>query len=209
MNTGLCCIVFLVSNTRAGPGRPRSAELDATILRTALDLLIERGIEETSIEQVARLAGVTRATVYRRFPDKTQLLVAAIRFGHADAAEPAVPPTDISVEQMLAGWSEALALPRVRRLTRRLMTSLHDHPELAEAFHAASIGPREQAVRAVLERARDRGQFPADADLDIVRTILTGAVATHLTTRPDTGAPREIEDFLLAVLAHTCYRSRP
>jgi AcrR family transcriptional regulator len=174
-----------------------------------LDLLIERGIEETSIEQVARRAGVTRATVYRRFPDKTRLLVAAIQSGHAEVVEQPEFPTEISVEHMLAAWAQALAVPRVRRLTRRLMTSLHDHPELAEAFHAASIGPREQAIRAVLERARDRGQFPADADLDIVRTILTGAVGTHLTAHPDSSNPREIEEFLLAVLAHTCYRSRP
>lgn len=181
------------------------------ILGAALDLLIERGIEETSIEQVARRAGVTRATVYRRYPDKTRLLVAAIQFGHAEVAGPRTttePPADISVEQMLAAWAEALAVPRVRRLTRRLMTSLHDHPELEEAFRAVSIAPRERAIHAVLERARDRGQFPADADLEIVRTILTSAVATDLMTRPDTSTAGEIEEFLLAVLAHTCYRSR-
>jgi AcrR family transcriptional regulator len=66
------------------PGRPRSPEADAAILAAALDLLLERGIAATSIEQVARRAGVTRATVYRRFPDRTQLLIATVEAAYGN-----------------------------------------------------------------------------------------------------------------------------
>ncbi|GAB3897165.1 hypothetical protein GCM10027612_52910 [Microbispora bryophytorum subsp. camponoti] len=139
------------------PGRPRSADIDAAILAAAVDLLIERGIDAVTIEQVARRAGVTRATVYRRFPDKIRLLVAAIGAGQ-DASPP--PPEPVDIEQMLAIWARHLALPRLRKLTRRLMTSLHDYPALREAYWNASIRRREEAIRASLEHARDRGRFP-------------------------------------------------
>lgn len=191
------------------PGRPRSAEADRAILDAALELLVERGVEGTSIERVARLAGVTRATVYRRYPDRTRLLLAALQDGLAVPDE--LPVCD-SVEEMLSLWARALGGPdaaRGRRLMRRLMTGLHDHPELHEAYHEASVERRERWIGSVLERSRDRGEFPADADLGIVADILTSAVTTHLLTRPDTTTAREVEDYFLSVLHHTCYRRRP
>lgn len=186
------------------PGRPRSADIDAAILAAAVDLLIERGIDAVTIEQVARRAGVTRATVYRRFPDKVRLLVAAIG---ASQDAPPPPPEPYDIERMLAEWARYLARPRLRQLSRRLMTSLHDYPALREAYWNAGIRRREEALRASLELARDQGRFPPSADLAIIQTILTGAVGTHLTTQPDTSSEAEIRDFLLAVLHQTGYRN--
>ncbi|MEU6408941.1 hypothetical protein [Microbispora sp. NPDC046933] len=68
---------------------------------------------------------MTRATVYRRFPDRIRLLVAAI--GAGLDAPPPPPPEPGDIEQMLAVWAHHLARPRLRQLTRRLMTSLHDY----------------------------------------------------------------------------------
>lgn len=195
--------------SRRTPGRPRSAEADTAILNAALELLIERGIEATSIEQVAQRAGVTRATVYRRFPDKNQLLVAAIQQGQEAPAEM---PECRDVEEMLSLWAQALGGPGARRgrlLARRLMTTLHDHPELYQAYRDAGIKHREQWIRTTLERERDRGRFPPDADLEVVRQILTGAVATHLLAYPDSSTVQEIEEFFLAVLRETSYRRHP
>ncbi len=52
---------------KAGRGRPRDAAADKAILRAALELFIEHGIEGASFEQIARRAGVARTTVYRRW----------------------------------------------------------------------------------------------------------------------------------------------
>jgi len=187
------------------PGRPRSAELDAAILDAALDLLIDRGVGETSIEQVAGRAGVTRATVYRRFPDKIQLLIAAIHREHRTEELPSEP---VDVEEMLAWWAEALSKPRLRRLTRRLMSSLHDYPALREAYWNASIKHREQLVRSTLEQAYREGRFPPETDLEIVQKILSGAVSYHLAAHPDTCTKEEVEEFLLAVVRQTGLRAR-
>lgn len=185
------------------PGRPRSREADAAILAAALDLLLERGVEATSIEQVARRAGVTRATVYRRFPDKARLLVATVEAAYGD---PPASPEIRDVEQLLTGWAHALSDPRSRRLLRRLYGAIDDLPELTQAYRTRFGTHRDQARRQVLEQARDRGQLPPDTDPDVLLDLLTGAVWQHLATRPDTAAATDVERFLRAVLQQAGYR---
>ncbi|MDA2813519.1 TetR/AcrR family transcriptional regulator [Nocardiopsis sp. RSe5-2] len=187
------------------PGRPRSSEADAAILDAALDLLIEHGVDGTSVEQVAKRAGVTRATVYRRHPDKTRMLVAAITRAQGDPAD--LPECD-GAEQLLSYWAQALADPRLRLLTLRLMTAVYDHPELGRAYMSANVERRDAWVRAALERDHARGAFPEGTDLQVVQRILTGAVADHLTTHPGPAPAEEIERLLLDVLRQTGYRSR-
>lgn len=197
-------------STRKAParraGRPRNADIDAAILAAALDLLIERGVEATTVEQVAKRAGVTRPTVYRRFPDKDQMLVAAIHIAHVGQRALPQMPTCRDVEQMLSLWAQALCQPRRRRLMRRLITSLHDHPALHKAYLDASLKQRDEWIQGVLKDARGRGEFPSDVNLEVIQQILTSAVAMNLSTCPDTSTAAEIEDYLLSVLQQTCYR---
>ena len=185
------------------PGRPRSREADAAILDAALDLLIERGAEATSIEQVARRAGVTRATVYRRFPDKVSLLIATVEAAYGD---PPPTPEILDVEHLLAGWASVLADPRLRRLLRRLYGAVEDFPEVARAYQGSLGDQRDQARRAVFERARDLGQFPADTDPAVLLDVLTGAGWQHLAVHPDTCTTEDAERFLRAVLHQAGYR---
>ncbi|GAA0528384.1 TetR family transcriptional regulator [Saccharopolyspora subtropica] len=192
-----------MSAENRAPGRPRSREADNAILGAALELLTERGVEATSIEQVARRAGVTRATVYRRFPDKTRLLLATIEAAYGD---PPRTPEIRDVEHLLVGWASVLANPRQRRLLRRLYGAIEDYPGLARAYRDLFGRERDQTRRNVLEQARDRGQLPEDADLDVVLDLLTGAVWQHLATRPDTCTPSDVEQFLRAVLHQVGYR---
>ncbi|MFC3518423.1 TetR/AcrR family transcriptional regulator [Streptomonospora nanhaiensis] len=192
-----------MSTSPRPPGRPRSPDADAAILAAALDLLIERGAEAASVEQVARRAGVTRATVYRRFPDKTRLLLAAVESAFGD---PPAEPEIRDVEHLLAGAAYALAQPRWRRLLRRLYGAADDFPEVAGAYRAGFGADRDRVRRGVIERARARGEFPADTDPALVLDLLTGAVWQHLATRPDTTAAGEAEEYLRAVLRQAGYR---
>ena len=65
-------------------GRPRSEEAKRAILRAAFDLLVEQGLAATSMDSVAERAGVSKATIYRRYPSKADLVIAAAHSdGHA------------------------------------------------------------------------------------------------------------------------------
>jgi AcrR family transcriptional regulator len=202
-NSVLFCIVIAMSADSRSPGRPRSREADAAILSAALAELIERGVAAVSIEQVARRAGVTRATVYRRFPDKTQLLIATMEAAYGD---PPRTPEIRDVEHVVTGWAQVIADPRQRRLLRRLYGAVEDSPELARVYQDLFGRHRDQARRDVFARAVEAGQLPAGTDLDVLLDLLTGAVWQHLATRPDTNTAAEVEEYLRGVLHHIGYR---
>lgn len=188
-------------HTPRQPGRPRSQEVDTAVLAAALDLLIERGASDTSIEQVAQRAEVTRATVYRRFPDKTALLIQAIESVHHDHA-----PEWPDIEQMLDNWATYLSDPRNRRMLRRLYGAVDDYPELLRTYRNSHGRRRADAENATLRRSRERGQLPRDKDLDVVQQMLNGAVLHHLGAYPDTEGADAIRAYLMAVLQQVGYR---
>lgn len=189
------------------PGRPRSGEADEAILKAASDLLIEAGIDGAGIDQVARRAGVSRPTVYRRYGDRTELHIAAIHWTFGFRPKEIPEPRDI--EELLGWWARSLEAPeneRIRSLTLRLMPAGHDQPEFAAVFRELSVEPRNAVIREVLRKEKERGRFPQDTDLEVVRQILAGAVVIHLNTHPKGGTVREAEEFFLAVLHETRFR---
>ncbi|MFF0739391.1 TetR/AcrR family transcriptional regulator [Streptomyces sp. NPDC004111] len=183
------------------PGRPRSREADEAILGSALDLLIERGIGSTSIEQIARRAEVTRATVYRRFPNLTELLVRAVEWEFRDTASPSFDWPD--VDAMVTDWADHLSRPRTRRLIRRLYGTVDDLPELLHAYDRAHGSHRGRAVHSTLERARASGQLPPGTDPALLQQVLSGAALQHLASHPDTTSAADIRAHFLAILQLT------
>jgi AcrR family transcriptional regulator len=187
------------------PGRPRSQEANTAILSAALDLLLEHGAAQTSIEQVAQRAGVTRATVYRRFTDKTALLVQAIESLHTDHEPSALDWPDI--QRMLTDWAGYLSQPRNRKMLRRLHSAADDYPELLRAYLDAHGRRRASAVRKTLAQAREDHQLPPGSDVEILQQLLNGAALHHLGAYPDTSSALEIEAYLIAMLKQAGYQS--
>ncbi|MFI7640104.1 TetR/AcrR family transcriptional regulator [Nonomuraea sp. NPDC049400] len=185
-------------------GRPRSQEADLAILRAALDLLIEYGAAQTSIERVAKQAGVTRATVYRRYADKTALLVQALQWAHHDTDPDFTGWRDL--DHMFGDWAAHLSDPRNRVLLRRVFGTVDDYPELIKAYREANGGRRAAVVREALSLARARGELPAHLDVDVVEEVLSGAVMGHLGSHPDDEGAEQIKDYFLAIMKQFGYR---
>lgn len=186
-----------------GRGRPRSEEADAAILRAALEQLLELGAGRVSIEKIAAAAGVTRATVYRRFPGKTELLVQAVESANAAGDEP---PSWSSVEEMLTQWAAYLAHPRNRLLLRRLQSATDDHPELLQAYRTAYGDQRAEAVCHTLDAARAAGHLPPGTDTSRLQEMLNGAIQHHLISYPDDTGPEPLAAYLRAMLTLAGYR---
>ena len=116
-------------------GRPRDAGRDVAILDTARELLIEVGYDHLSIESVAGRAGVGKATIYRRYPDKATLVAAAVEHRTPWSAPPAT------------GDLHAVLLARARWLAQEigeqnigvlgaLFAGMRSDPALAGAMRA-------------------------------------------------------------------------
>ena len=90
------------------PGRPRNVAADREIIAATLRLLSREGYDGTSIEAVAAEAGVTRATVYRRYPAKADMVTAAV-CAMAEAKEPGeCPDPRTALIQLLRGFHECV-----------------------------------------------------------------------------------------------------
>lgn len=166
------------------PGRPRDPEVDAAVLASAREVFVERGVEATSIEAVARRAGVSRLTVYRRYRNKQELLVAMLVWSR-DEPGLDLDPERARLDELTEVLTRALVRPQVQQLLVRVAGAAIDHPELIRAFWRSFVQPRRAELAAVLVRMQELGRFEAAADPDAVMDMVAGAVLYHLVMRPD------------------------
>ena len=161
------------------PGRPRSAEAHAAILRAALELAVEGGLRGLSMEAIAARAGVGKATIYRRWKSKTALVAEAIG---SIAVAPDVPDTGTVHGDFEATSSAAVGrmAPEAFRVLPRLMADAADDPDLLEALQQALVRPRRAVIAEILRRGIARGEVRADIDLDLVIDMLIGPMIARV-----------------------------
>lgn len=167
------------ARTDAGrPGRPRTAGYDQKILDAAARILTENGYEGFTIEAVAASTGVGRPTIYRRWPSKAALAIAALDQG---IPLPDTPDTG-SLREDLRSFQRALAkrmnLPAYRPVISGLVSHSVADPALAAEF-AAWSQHRQEDMDAILQRAAGRGELPPDVDAPLVRDMLLGPLYTR------------------------------
>jgi AcrR family transcriptional regulator len=194
-----------------GPGRPRDARHDQAILDATLGILLEQGYRGVTIEGVAARAGVGRPTIYRRWPSKPAVVVAALV--QSDRLTLPAPDTGSLRNDLIAVQRhqvERMNSPDARRVTAGLIADLADDPELADTYVSQFLAPRRATVWEVLQRGVDRGELDADVDLAFIYDLLVGplfmrAVVWGQPLAPD--AAEKTADVILAAFAPTPGRS--
>jgi AcrR family transcriptional regulator len=159
------------------PGRPRSAEADEAILEAAVDLFAEGGFDGLTVEGVAARANVGKATIYRRYPCKVDLVIAASRSFALDGDD--LPPDTGDTRADLHALVEWLiAMVTTTPIGRALPMMVADRtrvPELAEA-HRVLVQEKRARHREVLQRGIDRGDIRSDVDLEAVIDAYVGPI---------------------------------
>ncbi|HEX9999375.1 MAG TPA: TetR/AcrR family transcriptional regulator [Actinoplanes sp.] len=158
---------------RKAPGRPRNAQADEAILDAVLELLSAgQSAAAVSIEAVAAKAGVGKATIYRRWPNKEALLVDAV----AAMKGPVPEPVGESVRDDLVMLIRANRTGRARRygkVTACLLPEFNRDDEL-RAMYQAIIEPRRDVMRGVLRRGVATGELRADLEIELTLLMLSG-----------------------------------
>jgi AcrR family transcriptional regulator len=185
-----------------GPGRPRDAGRDRAILVATLKILYDKGYAGLTIENVAASAGVGRPTIYRRWPSKAALVVAAL----VDSARLAIPEADTGSlrSDLIEVQRHQIFLinsPASRRVTAGLVADLAADPELGQIYASQYLVPRRAAVAQVLQRGVDRGELDADADLDFVYDLLLGPLFMRAVVWGQPLSPEAAEHTVEVVLA--------
>lgn len=186
---------------RRAPGRPRSARADEAIIEAVLDLMAEgNSLESLSIEAVASRAGVGKATIYRRWPNKETLVVDAV----AALKGPPAEVMGVSVREDLLALLRPIGqakLTRAGKILPCLIPEVQRNPDLARYYHKL-MEPRRQRMRSVLERGIETGEIRPDIDVDYVCAIITGPMVaqTVLSWNPDLDSSKLAEQIVAVVL---------
>jgi AcrR family transcriptional regulator len=159
----------------ASRGRPRSQQVEAAILRAAAQLLAERGLDAMTIEDVASLAGVGKASVYRRWPTKGFLALDAFL---ADFLASQPPPASGSFEgdliAALRAWVRTVRNTATGRALVGLVAQAQHDPGLAAAWRARIVEPTRAQHLHIIQHAVARGEIPPDSDPDVIIDMLYG-----------------------------------
>ena len=134
------------------PGRPRSERADQAIIDAALSLFAESGPEGLCIEQVAARAGVGKATIYRRWPGKEDLLLDAIAALKAPLPEPAGRSAREDLVTLLGAMCQETADPRRARQFALLLGEGAKYPRLMARYVETVLEPRREVIREVLRQ---------------------------------------------------------
>ena len=157
------------------PGRPRNEDADRKIIEATLRLLSTEGYDRTSIESVAAEAHVTRATVYRRYPTKADMVTAAV-CTMAGPDEPCeCPDLRATLVELLRGFHAAVGPSDGISIAASLYLQRHDHPDMLESFRETVTKPCRLKMAAVVQLSRDKGEIHPDTDPDSVVEMLIGS----------------------------------
>jgi AcrR family transcriptional regulator len=185
-------------------GRPRDPKLDGAILSAALQLLADGGYDALTIEAVAASAGVGKASVYRRWTGKEELVIEAV----ASLVEQPEPVVGAGVRDELVTLLEAVRRKSdsslAGKIFPRLVGASAENPELMRRYREQVLDPRRRRFLDVLQRGVREGLVRVDVELDHAVDLLVGPMAYRNLIRNDPPpgpdlAGRIVDDVLLAL----------
>ena len=168
-------------------GRPRDPEVDEAIMVATLDVLVQDGFAHLTMEGVADRAGVGKASLYRRWPNKVALVVETLR--RLAEQQVVLPDTGTVHDDMLAYLR---AIVRTKRTESEVLSAVgHEvasNAELAKAVRQEILPVLWKPVATIIQRGIDRGELPPSTDVDLVMAV--GPALVH-HRRMTTGQPAD------------------
>lgn len=169
----------LAATERAKPGRQRSEAADQAILGATLDLLGEDGYASLTMAAVIAKAGVSSATLYRRWPTKQDLVAAALATLHAEIVDIDTGSLRTDVLAMVQASADAMT-PRRQDLADDLAIELRRNPEFRVAVNEKFVLPRRRVMGAIVERAQARGELGPSIDAETAFAFIGGPLHNRM-----------------------------
>lgn len=176
-----------------GAARPRVAgEREQEILTAALTVLAEVGYDRLTMDAVAAEARASKATLYRRWSTKADLVVEALA---AQKATGPAPDTGSLRQDLLDAFCGVGGLTETHDISvfTSVLTALSRDAEFAEAFRLRVLAPKASRTREIYRRARDRGELRADADVDLLAPALAGILLHRYYLLGEPPSPATVE----------------
>lgn len=164
----------------AQPGRKRDHSRDAKILDATLEVLVEVGAAGLTMDIVAARAGAGKATIYRRWTSKTEMVIDAVAHMKRNQVDLEHLPDTGTLRGDLLGLFKPQSIEegeRKLKIMTGLASLLAQDQALAEAANAAVVEPWAEAHLALTRRAVERGEISASADIGTLSRVIPSMAA--------------------------------
>jgi len=162
------------------PGRPRSEKARKAVIQSTLALLNRVGFHELSVESVAARAGVGKATIYRWWPNKAELVIDSFVWAVEEELRfPSAGPVLASIHEQMRRWAVIFRSP-LGQIVATVIGAGQSDPEILHAFRAHWVEPRRVEARRLLRLAMEKGEIRDDLEPDTVLDLLYGPLYVRL-----------------------------
>ncbi len=178
--------------------RPRSAQAHRKVIEAATGLFAERGIDATSMDAIAEASGVSKATIYKHWPDKDSLCLEVLGYLHGLDEEPPIFDSGDWRADLIAQLRYQPAADRktVReRITPHLIAYAARNREFGIAWRAKVVEPARVALKNLVRRGEQRGILKPGIDPEVAIALLLGPmIYRHVFVNKMGGkAPKDLE----------------
>lgn len=196
----------------AARGRPRSAAADQAIVDATLALLADSGLDGLTMEGIAARAGVGKATLYRRYGTRDEVLQAALGHLNDDLPDALGLLEAHGLRTALVTMLDAIRARTPQTVQGRILLRVMAEQSTRPALHALVIDrviePRTRRMRAMLAAAVERGELRADVDIEAIVPLLVGP-ALYLGMRGGAVSMAAVVDAVLDGLSARRTPARP
>jgi AcrR family transcriptional regulator len=177
-------------------GRPRDAGADERILAAAAELILKRGFDNMTVDEVAAMARAGKATVYRRWAGKEDLAFAALE--QLYSTELPIPDTGSIRGDLHAAYAQGLefANSEVGRAYLRMTMAESLRDRRIGALYVAAFEGQEAGAREMFQRGIDRGELRPDFRMDIAVDWFAGLLVLNAVIDRDSPSPDEADDLI-------------
>lgn len=162
-------------------GRPRDPAVDTAIIMATRSRLVSDGYSNMTMGDIAKDAGVTRPTLYRRWPGKLELVVDALDYGFRAQRDtyPVEPLAQLSpieaLTEAVRRLDPAYFNPDAMVLMGNFIGETLRTPQLLSVVREHGVEPRVALLKQVLEQLRERGEVRSDVDIPTITALCFGS----------------------------------
>jgi len=157
-------------------GRPRSATAHRAIVEAAVALFVEAGLEGASVEAVAARAGVGKATIYRRWRSKEDLVVDAVIQVFAEPVRPDTGSVREDLVRCARELQELMTTSPSGEVFPRMVAEVARGSVLGRLYGERVAAPRRGVLAEAIARGVQRGELPSSVDAELLVDVLVGTL---------------------------------
>ena len=162
----------MVARTGRPPGRPRDATRDVALLDATLGLLASRGYAALRLDDVAAAAGASKATIYRRWASREELVLhALLRLAEREVRQPDTGTLRGDLVSLMTDLGRALTGGGGSRVLVGVLQAVQDDPRVRGVLTDGLVGQRRRLAEEVLQRAVQRGELAGTADVHALAAL--------------------------------------